>query len=102
MFCQKDAKKVAINQVLTFKTSEKILRQVVFDRKMSCRLAGVTDLIASEGRYHLKCYTCFQRSIQKITQDNQDFDGYDRCFKEVMTLLERGLSQGHIYSVKAV
>lgn len=41
-------KKVALNQVQTFQTSQKILLNVASDRELSCRLAGVSHLIAAE------------------------------------------------------
>ena len=68
--------------------------------EMICRLAGISDLIAAEGKYHLKCYTRYlKKSTQKISEDNEDANV--RRFKEVMALLEKRLSQGHIYSLKA-
>ena len=77
------------------------LSKAVNDREMICRLAGISNLIAAEGKYHLKCYMHYlKKSIQKISEDNED--AYVRCFKEVMGLLEKRLSQGHIYSLKAV
>ena len=68
---------------------------------MSCRLAGISDLIAAEGKYHLKCCTRYlKKTTQKVCEDNQDANV--TCFKEVMGLLEKRLSEGHIYSLKAV
>ena len=64
---------------------------------MICRLAGISDLIAAEGKYHLKCYSRYlKKSTQKISEDNENANV--RCFKEV----EKRLLQGHIYSLKAV
>ena len=41
--------------------------------------------------------------MQKIPQDDQEKDKAEvRCFEEVMTLLQQRLSEGHIYSLKAV
>ena len=56
IFCQTDLKTVALNQVQTFETSVKILKNAKFDKEVSCRLAGISDLIAAEGKCHLKCY----------------------------------------------
>ena len=95
-------KKVALNQVQTFQTSQKILLNVASDRELSCGLAGVSDLIAAEGKYHLKCYTRFLRNTERNEQRSETDDA-NRCFEEViMTLLRERLSQGHILSLKAV
>ena len=101
IFCQTDVKKVALNQVQTFQTSQKILLNVTSDRELSCRLAGVSDLIAAEGKYHLKCYARFLRNTERNAQCSETDDA-NRCFEEVMTLLRERLSQGHILSLKAV
>ena len=103
IFCQTDLKTVTLNQVQTFETSDKILKNAKFDKEVSCRLAGIRDLIAAEGKYHLKCYARFLKNMQKIPKDDQEKDKAEvRCFEEVMILLQQRLSEGHIYSLKAV
>ena len=103
VFCQTDLKKVALNCVQTMETSDKILKNAIFDKEMSCRLAGISDLIAEDCKYHLKCYTRFLRNTQKIPRDNQEKGKAEiTCFEEVMSLLHQRLSEGHIYSIKAV
>jgi hypothetical protein len=82
-----------LSQVQTMETSAKILRKAVFDNEMSRKLAGVNDLIAAEGKYHLKCYT-------KCNQVNSD--PRVTCFEEIMSSLEKGLCRGRIYSLKAL
>ena len=90
-----------MSQVQTFETSEKALSKVINDKEMSCRLVGISDLIVAQGKYHLKCYTRYLKKMtQKISEDDQDANVM--CFKEVMALLEMRLSEGHIYSLKAV
>ena len=79
IFCQTDVKKVALNQVQTFQTSQKILFNVASDRELSCRLAGVSDLIAAEGKYHLKCYARFLRNTERNAQCSETDDA-NRCF----------------------
>ena len=101
IFCQTDVKKVALNQVQTFQTSQKILLNVASDRELSCRLAGVSDLIAAEGKYHLKCYTRFLRNTERKVQSSETVD-VNKCFEEVMTLVREMLSEGHTLSLKAV
>ena len=64
-------------------TSEKILRNASTDEEMSCRRAGVSDLIAAEGKYHLKSAR-FQRNSGKVARSNQvqdsDSDPRGACF----------------------
>jgi hypothetical protein len=102
MFCQIDSK--GLSQVQTMGTSAKILQKAVFDKEMSYKLAGVNDLIAAEGKYHLKCYTKFQRNTDKNAADFKEVNSDPRvaCFEEIMSSLEKGLCRGHIYSLKAV
>ena len=73
-------KKVALNQVQAFQTSQKILLNVASDRELSCRLAGVSDLIAAEGKYHLKCYTRFLRNTERNVECSETDDA-NRCFE---------------------
>ena len=56
------------NKVPTMEMSAKIIQKATCHPVMNSRRDGVTDLIAAEGKYHLKCYTKFQRSVE-ITQD---------------------------------
>ena len=50
IFCQTDMRDVALSQVQTFETSEKIPSKAVNDRGVICRLAGISYLIAAEGK----------------------------------------------------
>jgi hypothetical protein len=84
-------------------TSNTILSNAIYDEVISSRLAGVSDLIAAEGKYHLKCYTKFKRSVEKtkVVQD-QESDPRGKCFEEVMESLDVGISRDNIYSLKSV
>ena len=87
MFCQENSQ--ALSQVQTKDTSDGIIRRVPFDPIMSVKLAGVTDLIAFEGKYHLKCYTKFKRSTDRTTlKSTSGTDHKEECFKEIMSLLD--------------
>ena len=46
----------------TFKMSQNILALSKFDQKAHVRLAGVSDLIAAEGKYHPNYYKKFLRT----------------------------------------
>lgn len=76
MFCQSYNRKFPLNNVQTLQTSDKILRIVAsgVDREMSCKLAGIHDLVAAEGKYHLRCYSSFLRKA-KLSEGNQEDNG---------------------------
>jgi len=61
MFCQNVHTKGKLSSVTTFKMSGQILEASRFDQTLSVRLAGVNDLIASEGKYHVGCFVKFSR-----------------------------------------
>ena len=46
--------------------SNSILDSCHLDQKLSVSLAGVVDLIASEGRYHLRCYSSYKRRTASV------------------------------------
>jgi hypothetical protein len=53
---------------MTKTVSEQILQAAHLDHKVGLRLAGVTDLIAAEAKYHLPCLRAFTRSTTKTKQ----------------------------------
>ena len=61
MFCQKDKAKQNLTSVTTLNKSTEILEASKFEPKMRVRVAGVSDLIAAEGKYHLSCYAQFTK-----------------------------------------
>ena len=66
-------------------------------------MAGVSDLIASEGKYHLHCYSAFVRQYQKGAGKNPCLsDPFDICFRNVAEEVLTGLSKGHIYTVNTI
>ena len=50
---------------MTFSMSKQILQSAHLDYKLSVHLAGVNDLIAAEGKYHLICLRAYERSTSK-------------------------------------
>ena len=71
MFCQEDKSKQKLTSVTTLNKSTEILEASRFEPKMRVRVAGVSDLIAAEGKYHLSCYVQFTRKISQTKQDTQ-------------------------------
>lgn len=55
---------------MTLEASAKVLNDTKNDTILSYRLAGVSDLVASEGKYHLKCYVLFCRKQGKGCDSN--------------------------------
>ena len=84
-----------------FSNTAKNSFELASDRELNCRLARVSDLIATEGKYDLKCYMRFLRNAERNAQCSETDDA-NRCLEEVMTLLREKLPQGHIVSLKAV
>ena len=55
MFCQKSRGK-AIRNVATMELSTKIINLLELDSIMHVRLTNISDLVASERKYHLGCW----------------------------------------------
>jgi len=58
-----------MHNVATMALSDKILTMAKHDLTMRVRLANVVDLVAAEGKYHLKCLVCFERKMLKAQKD---------------------------------
>ena len=69
MFCQKSDSKNMRN-VMTMGLSEKILSMTERDLVMRVRLSNISDLVASEGKYHIQCWVQFQRKVAKVKPGN--------------------------------
>ena len=54
---------------MTFNMSEEIYEIAKYHYKLRIRLAGVPELIASETKYHLACFSAFKRLSEKAKQD---------------------------------
>lgn len=101
MFCQDDIKGLKLNQVQTFETSRKILEKAPLNPVLNSRIASTNDLIAAEGKYHLKCCAKFQRTTAQ--QNLKELDkGSCFIFEEVISVLLSGISKGNVYSLKSV
>lgn len=99
IFCQEDKSQENLHTIQVLRTSENILQLAQLDTVLRCRLAGVNDLIAAEGKYHLICYRAFSRKYQSTTPRA---DPYAICLDNVADELRTGLARGEIYSLKTV
>jgi hypothetical protein len=85
--------------------STKIINLSELDSIMYVRLANISDLVASEGKYHLSCWVQFQRKVDKIKEfaymDNGKQNS-QHCFYRLCSDLIGGLGSGHIYDMANV
>ena len=100
IFCQSgSAKDPYMRNIRELPTSENILILAKNDKVMRIRLAGVNDLHAAEGKYHLKCLSKFKRQCKSSgTKTKED----DTVMTEMCLNIEPGLSQGHVYDMKDI
>lgn len=101
IFCQEDKPHENLHNIQVLKTSENILQLARLDTELRCRLAGVNDLIAAEGKYHLICYRAFFRKYQSSTS-GPGADPYAIYLDNVADELRTGLARGEIYNLKTV
>jgi uncharacterized protein YdcH (DUF465 family) len=98
LFCQ-EVKNEQLHSIQSFNTSNKILEAAHYDQKLSIALAGVNDLMAAEGSYHLKCYSKFQRD----TKDIKDATAKGNlAMAWLITQLKTSSSKGHILALEEV
>ena len=104
IYCQCESK-AKVHEILTLETSDRILNRAKLDCILRYRLAGISDLVAAEAKYHLQCHASFMQNLNKtqaaIGADN--LSSYNQaCFIAVVQELEKGLDGGNIYTVKSV
>ena len=73
IFCQTLSTE-SLHSVSTFTTSKKILDAAQFDKVIGIALAGTSDLIAAEGKYHLKCYASFMKNTSRVRDTVKEND----------------------------
>lgn len=70
IFCQL-VNIIGIRNVSTMGLSEKIINLAKNDLVMRVRLAGISDLIAAEGKYHLKCLVQFEQKHKRSMKNGK-------------------------------
>ena len=85
------------------KKSTALIEEAKTDLLMNVRLAGVSDLIAAEGSYHLTCLIKFERRCAK----NKLLSGpekpeFDESLMKLCRYLSAGLTRSHVYNMEDV
>ena len=83
----------------SFNTSNSIIELATYDQKFRVALAGVSDLIAAEGKYHLKCYAKYKRDAADV-KDNAGKSDLPMAW--LCSYLQNSASKGHIYHLNDV
>ena len=105
IFCQLETAD-ALHQIQTLEASSKVMMHAKNTDPVLCyRVAGVSDLVAAEGKYHLKCYVTFFRNAekQKAGPKTDSGDSFEQaCFQKCMAELDSELKSGNIFSIRSV
>ena len=67
VFCQRPSRHQLIN-IRSYNVNDPIMNNAKYDNKMRVRLAGVSDVMAAEGKYHKYCLTKFERTTARNAQ----------------------------------
>jgi hypothetical protein len=101
MFCQ-NSEITNMHEVSTMTLSEKIIGLSQYDQVMRVRMSNVSDLMASEGKYHLKCWVYFQRRMNKVDKSKPESETKDPCLEKICADVLKGLLVGHVYKMGSV
>ena len=74
MFCQQLKPREALISVTTFNVSTSILEKSYLDNTIRVRLAGVSNLMAAEGKYHKRCLSAYQYHTGKNKEKSKNTD----------------------------
>ena len=79
--------------------SHQIIEAATFDMTTSVRLAGISDFIAAEAKYHLVCYNRFMRSTA-VSQ--RGCKNTDLAMVWLLNELQYSADQGHVLELSSV
>ena len=98
IFCQKESSKKTY-LFARLDVSDTVLEAAESDYDMRYRLAGISDLVAADARYHLQCYVNFKRRTSGSERIGNTQDPVNICIQRVVQELSTGLSNGDIYNL---
>ena len=99
IFCQNTDAKDKLSSVTTFKMSDQILEASKYDQRLSVHLAGVSDLIASEGKYHVSCFVKFTRQSSKA---KEQCTKVDLAMQWLVQELKKAAQRSHVLELSEV
>ena len=102
IFCQDD-KALNLHSIMVMEFSDKVLKLSGKDLTMRVRLAGIHDLVAADGKYHLKCWVYFSRKVSSNIQGEPSSASLpDPCMDTLCCEIQNGLQHGHVYDMADV
>ena len=99
IFCQNTDAKDKLSSATTFKMSDQILEAAKYDQRLSVHLAGVSDLIASEGKYHVSCFVKFTRQSSKA---KEQCTKVDLAMQWLVQELKKAAQRSHVLELSEV
>ena len=100
IFCQTFKPKEKPRSIATFHLSNRILENAAYDQKLRIHLAGVSDLIAAEGIYHLQCLVKFNRAAEHVQEKVSD--GNDLALVWLSQELRIAAEKGHVFELSEI
>ena len=77
IFCRRPSRHQLID-IRSYNVNDPIMNNAKYDNKMRVRLAGVSDLMAAEGKYLKYCLTTFERTTARNARKCYFFKCYRR------------------------
>lgn len=99
MFCQEEKPGKTMHNVETFPMSKNILGAAEFDHRLHIALAGCSDLMAPEAKYHLTCYTAFKRNSERTKATSKQ---HNIALAWLQKELKDSAKKGHILQLQEV
>ena len=83
----------------TMNVSDRIINAAKHDCIIRCKLAGVSDMVAADVRYHLNCYIQFMRETDCEKKTPKGYDPKDMCVRKIAHEVFIGVTKGEMCSL---